>query len=241
MIVGVPACDEELLVERSITSILHAASELSDTVHVRVVVACDSCTDATVGIVRRMASNDDRLEVIEGAWRSAGAARAAAIRHGLGRPGPGIDPAHIWVATTDSDTVVGADWLQCHVACWASGDHAIAGIVELLDDDDRSAEVASVFQRTYAVGLDGHGHVHGANLGVRADAYASVGGFAEIALAEDHALWRALLAAGHRCRSSVALRVQTSARLVSRAPGGFADTMRAHMHTTPSVEIQCPA
>ena len=64
-------------------------------------------------------------------------------------------------------------------------------------------------------------------MGVRADAYQQVEGFPAVVVSEDHALWRALLAAGYRCRSSVSLRVATSGRLTSRAAGGFADTLAA--------------
>ena len=34
-----------------------------------------------------------------------------------------------------------------------------------------------------------HAHVHGANLGIRADAYLDVGGWSDASLAEDHCLW----------------------------------------------------
>ena len=91
----------------------------------------------------------------------------------------------------------------------------------------KAPPVRGLFLLHYTVGSDSHVHVHGANLGVRADAYMSVGGFPSIALAEDHALWRALTAGGFRCRSSVALSVSTSGRLVGRARGGFADNLRA--------------
>ncbi|MCU1396354.1 MAG: hypothetical protein JWM34_4782 [Ilumatobacteraceae bacterium] len=226
IVVGVPACNEEQLVERSIRSILAAADAVASRATVRVVVACDDCVDETVAIVARMAVADDRLDVIVGTWRSAGACRSAAIEAGLQFAGLARhDDANVWIATTDADTVVPEDWLVEHLGSWAVGDHAIAGIVQLLADDALTAAVATSFRANYAVGADTHSHVHGANLGVRADAYRSVGGFPSITLSEDHALWRALLAAGFRCRSSVALWVSTSGRLVSRAPGGFADTL----------------
>ncbi len=220
--VGVPACNEQLLIEDSIAAVLASADALDDPSSVRLVIACDSCVDDSVAIAQRFALADGRVQVLEGTWRNAGAARAAAIRHALSSAAEQAPLGEVWVATTDADTLVPVDWLLVHAESWSHGDHAVAGVVDLLDAEPA---VRVVFDRHYAVGHDGHGHVHGANLGVRADAYTRVGGFPEIDLAEDHALWRALRAAGFTCRSSVALRVATSARLNSRARGGFADML----------------
>lgn len=233
VVVGVPARDEEALVGASVRAVL-AAADAAAACHdgdliVIVVVACDTCTDTTAAIINSIAGVDPRVRVLEGGWCSAGASRAAAIAHGLALVGRQTPLEHVWVATTDADTVVRADWLRQQLDHWSLGDHAVAGIVELLDGSIGGDRVAAAFRANYALGVDSHRHVHGANLGVRADAYMSVGGFPEIQLAEDHALWRALMAAGYRCRSSVALRVATSAREQGRAPGGFADTLAQHV------------
>lgn len=221
--VGVPARNEELLVAASIESLLAAADELDDPMSAHIVIACDTCTDDTPRIAADLARRDTRVTVIEGTWRSAGACRAAAITQALTRARVGTALDDVWVATTDSDTVVPSDWLTSQALFWSRGDHAVAGIVDLLEADH---QVRSVFGRHYALGHDSHGHVHGANLGIRADAYLSVGGFPSVTIAEDHALWNELRTAGFICRSSVALRVATSPRLIGRAVAGFAD----HLH-----------
>ncbi|MDP2292837.1 MAG: glycosyltransferase [Actinomycetota bacterium] len=221
--VGVPARDEELLVGESIESLLAAADALDDPASAHIVIACDTCTDATPGIANAFARRDARVTVVEGTWRSAGACRAAAIDRALTQARVHGNLDDLWVATTDSDTVVPTDWLTSQALFWSSGDHAVAGIVDLLDADH---DVRSAFGRHYLLGHDSHGHVHGANLGIRADAYVSVGGFPPVPTAEDHALWHELRRAGFICRSSVALRVATSPRLIGRAVAGFAD----HMH-----------
>lgn len=51
------------------------------------------------------------------------------------------------------------------------------------------------FLQTY-MDRDGHKHVHGANMGVSAEAYRRAGGFKSLACSEDHALIHALEAAG---------------------------------------------
>ena len=58
---------------------------------------------------------------------------------------------------------------------------------------------------------DGHGHVHGPNLGVSAQAYERAGGFQALQSSEDVALVNALQASGARIAWSAAPRVFTSA------------------------------
>lgn len=84
-----------------------------------------------------------------------------------------------------------------------------------------------MFRRIYELGRDSHTHVHAANLGVRASAYLAVGGFSELQVAEDHALWNELRRRRFHCVSPLDVRVSTSARLRARAPGGFGDTLGA--------------
>ncbi|HUD32119.1 MAG TPA: glycosyltransferase family 2 protein, partial [Variovorax sp.] len=69
--------------------------------------------------------------------------------------------------------------------------------------------------------------IHGANLGVSAEAYERVGGFRPLACSEDVALVEALQASGARIAWSAAPRVTTSARADARARGGFGDTLLA--------------
>ncbi len=71
--------------------------------------------------------------------------------------------------------------------------------------------------------VDGHRHIHGANLGLSATAYRRAGGFAAIPCHEDVALVRALQRAGMGIAWSAKPRVATSARMRGRAKGGFAD------------------
>jgi hypothetical protein len=85
--------------------------------------------------------------------------------------------------------------------------------------------LAERFRQFYVRGGEHHPHVHGANLGVRADAYLAAGGFAAHPTGEDHALWRALAD-----RPRIATRripVVTSARRRARAPSGFAGFLTA--------------
>ena len=229
MVVGVPAHDEKDRVERCLRSILAAADALDPGIEVVVVLAADNCSDETEQIAGSLAANDRRLRVVSGCWRGAGAARAAAIANGLATVQAAALGAadSIWIATTDADTVVGPDWLLRQVAHAENGIHAVAGTVDLFDDADRTEAVVATFADNYLIGASTHLHVHGANLGIRGDAYLDVGGFPPIALAEDHAIWSLLEHEGYRCLSALDMAVSTSARLRGRAIGGFADTIAA--------------
>ena len=68
---------------------------------------------------------------------------------------------------------------------------------------------------------DGHGHVHGANLGIRSDLYRRVGGFPAVAVHEDVAVVEAALALDAPVAWPTDIAVITSARPGSRAPRGF--------------------
>jgi hypothetical protein len=136
--------------------------------------------------------------------------------------------AATWLATTDADSAVPARWLVDQLALAARGVEAVAGTIHVADWHDAPAGVDERFGAFYTPpgSGDDHSHVHGANLGVRADAYEAVGGFAPLRSGEDHALWRALHAAGRPCLATRAIPVVTSARRHGRAPGGFAKFLR---------------
>jgi hypothetical protein len=157
--------------------------------------------------------------VLEGAWAAAGGARAAAVAAGL--TAIGAEPSRVWIANTDADCTVPRSWLQTHVRHAATAD-AVTGLVHL-DPVTTPAALRRRFAAAYAWSGVEHRHVHGANLGVRGDAYAAVGGWTTaMAVGEDHDLWGRLTAAGYRVRRPTDLVVTTSGRTRSRVVGGFA-------------------
>ncbi len=209
--VVVPAHDEQQLLPACLASIKVAAGHphLND-VTVRVLTVLDACTDDTVSVA------GDALEVDV---RNVGSARAAGcaalLAHGVR-----------WLATTDADSVVPPDWLAVQLGLARRGADAVAGTVRVDSWGRQPVRVRAAFEATYGRPSDGHLHVHGANLGVSAGAYRSVGGFRPLPVAEDQTLVDALVAAGHRVAATGAIPVSTSARVRSRAPGGFADHLR---------------
>ncbi len=215
--VVVPAHNEQDLLPACLASLRRAARALRGT-PVRVVVVADDCHDQTVRAARRGGA-----AVVTVAARSVGAARAAGAVAVLGRAAQ-FDPAEVWLATTDADTLVPARWLRAQVRFAAHGWDAVAGTVRVADWSGYRPAVRAAFRERYdAPGPAdaSHQHVHGANLGIRASAYLAAGGFPSVATAEDHALMQALTAGGGRVLRTRALPVVTSARRDARAPHGF--------------------
>jgi len=220
VVVAIPARDERVSVAQCIRSVDQAAAEIP--VPVLVVVAADSCGDDTEEIARRTSTQFCEVAVIAGGWGRAGAARAAAVRHGLevlpfnSRP--------LWIANTDADCLVPQNWLRTQLELATDLD-AIAGIVAL-DPTATPPAMFEAFTSSYRLDGDHHGHVHGANIGFCADAYLAVGGWcSRTIVGEDHVMWNALRRIGRRVRQTTSLHVLTSARTRSRVVGGFASNL----------------
>jgi hypothetical protein len=132
------------------------------------------------------------------------------------------DPAAVWIATTDADTRVPRWWLRRQLGFAAQGWKGVLGTVTVADWIDHPARVQRLYAQRYGAWRVHHPHVHGANLGVAADAYLAAGGFRPLPTGEDHALIDALLAAGVPLLRTAQIPVVTSARRHARAPRGFA-------------------
>lgn len=118
--------------------------------------------------------------------RNVGAARAVGAREVLKRACR-LDPAKIWIATTDADSQVPPGWLRRH-AHYADHGWDAVGTIRVADWPGYQPGTRTLFDRRYEAGGGEHPHVHGANLGFRASAYLAAGGFPCVTTAEDHAL-----------------------------------------------------
>ena len=220
--VAVPARNEETSVEACLDSIAVAAAAIP--VPVIVVVAADSCTDDTVEVARRRGADRELdLEVVPCRSGSAGIARRHATKRLLERLGAlDVATTSTWIAFTDADSTVPGDWLARQLA-WANrGYDAVAGLVDL--PTSAPAELRAAFRDAVtALGTRaGHRHVHGANLGIRLSSLMAAGGFPELELGEDHALWERVARSSARMIGADDMTVLTSSRLESRTEGGFA-------------------
>ncbi|WP_129338827.1 glycosyltransferase [Cellulomonas endophytica] len=221
VVVVVPARDEEALVDRCLASVTAACARLAAATGVgaEVLLVADGCTDATAERARAHA-----VRVLETPAAGVGAARALGAATGLaGSPAPA---GRTWLLCTDADTWVPPDWALEHVALADAGADLVLGTVRP-DPDDLPERVVRLWRSTRVPGRP-NGHVHGANLGVRADAYAAVGGFAAVEGDEDVDLVARLRALPDvRAVASDAVDVLTSGRRVGRTTGGYAGYLRA--------------
>ncbi|WP_405458821.1 glycosyltransferase [Streptomyces sp. NBC_00101] len=232
LVVAIPAHDEAEDLPEALRAVraadAHARRRLAGVPPLTLMVAADACSDATAAVARR-----EGAEVVVTGHRSAGAARAEAVARGLRKAD--TPAAHTWIATTDADSRVPADWLAHQLTCARDGWDCVLGTVRLapprsLDESVvRDLHRAHYFaERPAGTGRDWeHPHVHGANFGVAAAAYLRAGGFPAVPHGEDHALARALADGGARVLRTNACAVETSGRLTPRAPHGFGAFLHA--------------
>lgn len=216
--IAIPAHNEEATLGRTLEAALLAARHpdlQGEAVHI--VVVLDACTDGSADIARAWPAHLIGIDA-----RNVGTARARGADHLLSM-------GCRWLAFTDADTAVSPSWLCDQLSL---GVDAVCGSVGV-DDWSPYGDHAAGLQQHFAAGYrdaDGHRHVHGANLGVSAEAYRRAGGFPALACSEDVALVDALIACGAHIAWSALPRVSTSARIEARAKGGFGDTLRALHH-----------
>ena len=223
----IPACNEEELLPRCLDSILGARSRICAGrvgVTCDIVVAVDNSTDRTREIAESLPAECGAFLCTDAGvvgYARGLAAEAALLRYAGPRE-------RCWLANTDADCIVPPHWLEQQLEL-AENYQAVAGTVDVDTFIEHSAQVEALFRATYKLQIDGsHGHVHGANLGVRADTYLRAGGWSGLETGEDHDLWKRLIETGCARVSTHALRVLTSGRRVGRAPNGFAEALALH-------------
>jgi cellulose synthase/poly-beta-1,6-N-acetylglucosamine synthase-like glycosyltransferase len=226
VLVVIPANNEQAVIGACLDALVAARAQardaLGERVHIRTVVVLDSCIDATED---RITAEHD-VQTIHARLARAGAARALGVAYG--RRGLATQANKVWIASTDADSRVSRDWITTMVQCAEQAADVVLGTVR--PDVARTSSVHRRWRRQYVVS-DGHPHIHGANLGLRADIYDRIGGWPLLAFDEDVELVRrAENHGGLRVVRTGAIPVVTSARLVGRAPHGFAGYLRRLPH-----------
>ncbi|MFH8573978.1 glycosyltransferase [Streptomyces sp. NPDC017993] len=218
----IPAHNEQELLPRALAAVQTAARHpaLAD-VHVLTVVAADACVDDTAKVAGAAGAS-----VLHLGSQNPGKARAAAAQDALATLGASAEAT--WIASTDADSAVPPHWLAFQLDQARAGWEAVIGTVTVT----RWPSVPQLADRHHELYFASrpaggepwrHPHVHGANLGVAAEAYQKVGGFPALPVGEDHALVSSLERNGHRVLRTPDCPVETSSRLHPRAVGGFGD------------------
>lgn len=215
-VVVVPAHNEALVLEACLRSVLTAAARVA--VPTQIIVVLDACDDGSAAVARDFGA-DVRVITIDA--RNVGAARAVGFAYA--RSNSNVDDSRTWYATTDADSSVGPDWLVRQIAANAD---VVVGVVHVPEWRHHPPVVALRHVRGYRSKGPHHDHVHGANLGFRANAYWRVGGFAALETGEDVELVERFERDGHVISRDPSLSVATSDRQIARAPAGFAHHLR---------------
>jgi glycosyltransferase involved in cell wall biosynthesis len=226
--VVVPAHDEEARIAACLTALGRAVERVRASrpeVEVTVTVVLDGCTDGTLDVVR--AAGQPWLHVLETARVGVGSARALGAAAALARTSrtdATAAPGRQWLAHTDADSRVEPGWLEQQLAALDDGAHLLVGAV-VPEPQDLDPAVLARWEAAHPPGAT-LGHVHGANLGVRADAYRTLGGFDPVPEHEDVRFVERARALGLRVDATTDLPVVTSGRFDGRTPGGYADHLR---------------
>ncbi len=224
--VVVPARNEAGHIEACLESIKAALHALPPGLDSAIWVVVDRSTDDTARMAAKVLAGRPRC-----GWEVSCTARplgklrhqgALEVLHLL----RGHPPARTWLLNTDADSEVPAEWATRHLDYASQGSHAVAGVVRLGDLSHLHPKTVRHYEGLLASqeAMD-HPQVYGANLGVRGDAYLTVGGFPARATGEDAHLVSRLVKAGFRVAHPSEIYVSTSARLDGRASGGLADLL----------------
>jgi glycosyltransferase involved in cell wall biosynthesis len=213
--VVIPAHNERANLPACLRAVLTAA--LCAPMPVTIVVVLDATDDDSTKLAGQYGPDVHFVRVEAG---NVGTARAVGFDYARSLWG---DDTECWYATTDADSQVDPGWLVHQLGLDAD---MVLGVVRVTDWHHHSAEAADRYLQAYqedSLSHDGgHEHIHGANMGFSSRAYWRVGGFRALASGEDVDLVERFEAAGYRIHRDAELSVTTSARVHSRAPGGFA-------------------
>ncbi|WP_053119672.1 glycosyltransferase family 2 protein [Pseudomonas sp. P1.31] len=219
--VVIPAHNEERHIRACLESVLFAAEHPALAGQsVSVVVVLDDCTDHTGRIVSALG-----VSTIVASFQNVGKARATGAEHLLAAGAK-------WLAFTDADTAVPADWLARQIEFKAD---AVCGTVEVDSWNEHGESVRSKYLEHYQF-IENHRHIHGANLGLSAEAYRNAGGFQHLTAHEDVHLVGDLTRIGAHIVWTATNPVVTSARKDYKCRGGFGEYL-ANLSTSLAVPV----
>jgi hypothetical protein len=241
VLVAIPAKNEADEIEGCLLAIAAQQGAVVDAV----TLCLNNCTDGTAHAVRRIAESlpfaVDTVHVLLPPERACvGVARRIAMDRAADRAGP-----HGILLTTDADGRADPDWVAANLMALRNGADAVAGQAEidpvgaklipphLHAIDARECAYAALLDEIQSL-LDPdpadpwprHDEHSSASIAVTVAAYRRAGGMPPVALAEDRAFIDALRRVDARILHALDARVVVSARIVGRAPGGVADTIR---------------
>lgn len=244
VIVAIPVRNEVGRIEACLRALDRQRDARAD----KVVLLLNNCDDGTAARVCQIKpALGVECEIIEreleGDQASAGFARSLAFRHAA----IGLCEQDLLV-TTDADGEVAENWIAANLAAFDHGADVICGravidpvearlIPAHLHEDDAlecrlgalNDEIAALLDPDPHDPWPRHTEHSGASIAVTVAAWRRVGGIPELPSGEDRAFIDRLQGMDARVRHCNAIRVTVSGRIVGRAAGGMADTIRRRM------------
>lgn len=246
-IVAIPVKDEAERLPACLKALTSQQTQRPDAV----VVLINNSTDGSAALAHQLAhSLPVPVFITEHEFprpqAHAGAARRMAMELAAARLT--AEPHHATLLTTDADATVPPDWVAANLWCLRAGAEAVAGraVIDpreaaliparLHEDDARECAYAALLDELAAI-VDPlpwdpwprHTEHSGASIAVRLSAYRRAGGMPAPALGEDRHFFASLNRTDARIRHAPEIAVTVSGRVIGRAGGGMADTMRRRM------------
>lgn len=243
-VVAIPVHNEAEHIQACLT----ALSRQADTPTPDIILLLNNTVDDTARVIQQMRpALTFPLHVFEVDFpigqRSAGYTRRLAMEMAAERAGPGGI-----LLCIDADSRVAPDWLSCNLRHIRAGADAVAGLAEidpidaariprrLHEDDAREVAYAGILDEIESL-IDPdpndpwprHSEHSGASIAVTHEQFRRAGGIPAVSVAEDRAFFEALRRKDARIRHALDVRVTVSGRLIGRAAGGMADTIRRRM------------
>lgn len=246
-VVAVPVRNEERRLPRLLVA-LDRQSGRSASPPLDVVLVLNNCSDASLDVAKGFAATLSNLrlriiDVVLPCERShVGFARRMAMDRALAlcrTAGQGV------ILTTDADAVPEDGWVEANLRAISRGADMAGG--KLVGNREEEAQLGPGFAARAAAMLGyadlcdrlaavldplshdpwpRHSDHTGGSLAIRADVYDAVGGLPPLPQREDLALVSKVRARGGKLVHPLDIKVEVSARLVGRAPGGMADCLK---------------
>jgi GT2 family glycosyltransferase len=243
-IVGIPVRDEQ----EHIGACLGALAAQTGSQRYGIVLLLNNCLDQTAEIVRQLSPRLGLPICTLIVDLGPGFANPGYARRLVMEKADELAAENAALMTTDADGRVARDWIATSLAILRSGADVVAGraIIDPVDaalipprlheDDARECRYGGLIDEIRAL-LDPdlfdpwprHTEHSGASLAISKTAYRKAGGIPPIAVGEDRAFVEALKRIDARIRHAPEVQVIVSGRIIGRAVGGMADTIRRRM------------
>ena len=243
IVVAVPAKDEAERIGTCLLALAHQTWRPH-----AVLVLANNCHDGTPAIASAMAPAVPyklQVECHDFPIRHANAGQARRLAMALAERQ--VRPDGV-LLTTDADAVAAPDWIERNCKAIVTGADLVCGRImlhppdaalipdHLHADDALECQLTEVLDRIaarldpdIADPLPRHTEAAGASLAVTPAAFCRAGRLTALPSGEDRAFVRALARIDARIRHDPSVVVSVSGRIIGRAPGGMADTIRRRM------------